>query len=65
MDEIPVLTSGSAGLSDKFSLYIQYYKNDQPGCFGRKIPLTNTPDKPEEEIMAAVRFYYRNNAVAP
>ncbi|MBB1286948.1 hypothetical protein HRH25_21375 [Flavisolibacter sp. BT320] len=63
MDEMPVLTSGSAGLSDKFSLYIKYYKTDQPGCFGRKIPLTNTQDKSEEEIIAAVRFYYRNSAI--
>jgi hypothetical protein len=63
MDEMPVLLSGSAGLSDKFSLYIKYYKLDQPGCFGRKIPLTNTQDKSEEEIIAAVRFYYRNSAV--
>ncbi|HEV7331211.1 MAG TPA: hypothetical protein VGN63_09240 [Flavisolibacter sp.] len=63
MDEMPVLISGSAGLSDKFSLYIKYYKNDEPGCFGRKIPLTNTQDKSEEEIIAAVRFYYRNSAI--
>lgn len=63
MDEMPVLVSGSAGLADKFSLYIKYYKHDKPGCFGRKIPLTNTQDKSEEEIIAAVRFYYRNSAV--
>lgn len=64
MDEMPVLMSGSAGLADKFSLYIKYYKTDQPGCFARKIPLTNTQDKSEEEIIAAVRFYYRHSAVA-
>jgi hypothetical protein len=63
LDEMPTLSSTSSGLSDKFSLYIKYYRDDKPGCFGRKIPLTNTQDKSEEEIIAAIRFYSRNNTI--
>lgn len=59
LDELPVQTSGSAGLSDQFYLRMKYYKADQPGCFALKIPLTNTQDQSEEEILAAIRFYSR------
>ena len=61
LDELPVQASGSAGLSDQFFLSVKYYKDSQPGCFALKIPLTNTQDKSEEEILAAIRFYYRNS----
>jgi len=60
VDEVPVFSSKSAGLSDKFSLIMKYYKDDRPECFACKIPLTNTQDKSEEEIIAAIRFYHRN-----
>ncbi len=63
IDEAPTISSSSTGFSDKFSLFIKYHKDDQPGCFGRKIPLTNTQDKSEEEILAAIRFYYRNSTI--
>lgn len=63
IDELPVQSSSSAGLSDQFFLYIKYFKDDSPGCFALKIPLTNTQDKSEEEILAAVRFYYRRSSV--
>ena len=46
-------------IQDNFLLFIKYYKEGSPGYFGRKIPLTNTQDKAEEEIIAAIRFYYR------
>jgi len=45
---------------DQFYLMIKYYKEGQPGYYGRKIPFTDTQDKSEEEIMAAIRFYYKN-----
>lgn len=61
LDELPVQMSGSAGLSDQFFLYLKYYHDDKPGCFALKIPLTNTQDKSEEEILAAIRFYYRHS----
>lgn len=60
VDEVPVFSSKSAGLSDKFSLVLKYYKDDRPECFACTIPLTNTQDKSEEEIMAAIRFYHLN-----
>lgn len=61
VDEMPVLSGSSTGLSDKFSINLTYYKDGNPNCYARKIPLTNTQDKSEEEIMAAIRFYYRHN----
>lgn len=64
LDELPVQMSGSAGLSDQFYLYIKYYKDDKPGLFALKIPFTNTQDKSEEEILAAIRFYYQRSTVA-
>lgn len=63
IDELPVQMSGSAGLSDQFYLYIKYYKDDKPGLFALKIPFTNTQDKSEEEILAAIRFYYQRSTV--
>jgi hypothetical protein len=50
-------------IQDNFQLFIKYYKDGSPGYFGRKIPLTNTQDKAEEEIIAAIRFYYRQHAI--
>ena len=47
-------------IQDNFQLFIKYYKDGSPGYFGRKIPLTNTQDKAEEEIIAAIKFYYKN-----
>ena len=60
IDEAPALSSKSSGLSDKFFLRLKYYKDDRPGCFAYTIPLTNTQDKSEEEIIAATRFYRKN-----
>lgn len=47
--------------NDKFYLFLKYYKEGQPGYFGRKIPFTVSQDKSEEEIMAAIKFYYKNH----
>jgi hypothetical protein len=43
---------------------IKYYKDGEPGYYGRKIRLTDTQDKSEEEIIAAVKFYYKNRQKA-
>lgn len=59
VDEAPMQSTSSLGLSDKFFVVIRYYKDDRK-CYERKIALTNTQDKSEEEIMAAIRFYYKN-----
>ncbi len=43
-------------IKDNFALFIKYYKDGEPGHFGRKIKLTNTQNKAEEEIIAAIKF---------
>src|ERR1043165_5321610 len=50
IDEAPSLSINSFGISDKFFLSIRYYKDDGR-CYDRKIALTNTQDKSEEEIV--------------
>jgi hypothetical protein len=39
---------------------IKYYKEGFPGYYGRKIRLTNTQDKSEEEIVTAITFYFKH-----
>jgi hypothetical protein len=56
--------SGRSGAVDRFYLMVKYYKDGQPGYYGRKIRLTNDQDKSEEEIIAAVKFYYKNSQKA-
>ena len=48
-------------ITDNFALFIKYYKDGEPGYFGRKIKLTNTQNRAEEEIIAAIKFYYQQN----
>jgi hypothetical protein len=48
-------------LHDDFVLLIRYYKPGQPGYYGRKISLDSRLDKAEEEIMAAIKFYYQHS----
>lgn len=45
-------------LADRFVLVIRYGKIGQPGYFIRKFLLTAAMDKSEEEIMAAMKFYF-------
>lgn len=61
IDEVPLPQGNDPGLNDRFFLLIKYYKDDKPGYFGRKIRLTDSQDKSEEEIIAAVKFYYNNS----
>jgi len=61
IDEIPLPSNTSSGINDEFYLMIKYYKDGKPGYYGRKIRLTNSQDKSEEEIIAAVKFYYKNH----
>ncbi len=63
VDEVPLPTRTTTGVSDKFYLVIRYYKNDHR-CYERKIPFTNTQDKSEEEIMAAINFYYKHRQIS-
>jgi hypothetical protein len=49
-------------LTDRFMLMIRYYKDDEPGYFARKFLMTAVMDKSEEEIMAAIKFYYNHSS---
>ena len=42
---------------DNFVLVIDYYKNPEH-TFERRIPLTYTQDKSEEEVIAAINYYF-------
>jgi hypothetical protein len=50
-----------SGAKDQFYVLIKYYKEAQAGYYGRKIPFTDSQDKSEEEIIAAIKFYYKNH----
>ncbi|HZF63536.1 MAG TPA: hypothetical protein VEZ55_03575, partial [Chitinophagaceae bacterium] len=43
---------------DNFILDIRYYSTDRSLLYTQSIPLTNTQDKAEEDIIEAIRFYY-------
>lgn len=43
---------------DNFVLDLRYYSPNYSLIYTRSIPLTNTHDKSEEEIIEAIRFYY-------
>jgi len=47
-------------LSDRFVLFLRYGKIGHSGYFGRKFLMTAVMDKSEEEIMAAIKFYYEH-----
>jgi hypothetical protein len=61
IDELPLPQGNDPGLNDRFFLFIKYYKEGELGYFGRKIRLTDSQDKSEEEIIAAVKFYYKKS----
>jgi hypothetical protein len=45
-------------ISDNFMLMLQYYSPENGRLYRTRIPLTNSQDKAEEEIIAAIDFYY-------
>ena len=52
-------------IQDNFMLVVEYLKDGVEKGFRRKIPLTNTQNKSEEEVLEAVKFFwkaYKNNA---
>jgi hypothetical protein len=52
-------------LMDNFILVVEYRKDGFKQGFRRKIPLTNSQNKSEEEVLEAVKFFwkeYRNDA---
>lgn len=53
-----------SGAKDQFYVLIKYYKEGLAGYYGRKIPFTDSQDKSEEEIIAAIKFYYKQHEKA-
>lgn len=49
--------TGFINLKDNFLLIVEY-KKDNKG-FRHRIPLTNTQNKSEEDVLAAVNFFYK------
>lgn len=48
----------AASFRDNFVLDLRYYSPDYSLMHTRSIPLTNSQDKSEEEIIQAIRLYY-------
>lgn len=46
-------------IQDNFILVVEYRGNDLKKGFRRKIPLTNTQNKSEEEVLEAVQFFWK------
>lgn len=51
-------------INDRFVLVLDYQVPGKAGIFRRQIPLENIQDKSEEEIIAAIRFFYKGNKTA-
>ncbi|HQX74372.1 MAG TPA: hypothetical protein PK298_15800, partial [Chitinophagaceae bacterium] len=57
--------TGIFNIVDNFILVVEYTRDGSPEGFRRKIPLTNTQNKSEEEVLEAVKFFwsvYRKDA---
>lgn len=57
--------TGIFNIVDNFILVVEYTRDGSPEGFRRKIPLTNTQNKSEEEVLEAVIFFwsaYRKDA---
>lgn len=46
--------------NDNFLLLVEYSKPNFPGYFVSTITLTNTENKSEEAVLAAIKFFYNN-----
>lgn len=46
-------------IQDNFIILVRYYGNDPTEAYWSKIPLSNSQDKADEEIIAAIDFYYK------
>jgi hypothetical protein len=45
-------------VQDNFQLVVEYTKDNSGQGFRRKIPLTNTQNKSEEEVLEAIKFFW-------
>ena len=46
-------------IQDNFVLVLNYNKEGEEGSYMRKIALTNTQNKSEEEILAAIKYFWK------
>lgn len=53
-----------ASISDNFVLILEFYVPGKAGLSTKKIPMKNTHDKAEEEIIAAIKFFLNNSKIA-
>ena len=52
-------------IRDNFVLVVEFRKPGNPRQgLRKKIPLTNSQDKSEEEVLAAVRYFWRNHKIS-
>lgn len=47
------------GFQDNFTLVVEHLKDGSKMGFRRKIPLTNTQNKSEEDVLGAVNFFWK------
>jgi hypothetical protein len=50
-------------IKDNFVIMFQYNSADQTKLYTRTIRMLNTQDKADDEVIAAIRFYYENSQV--
>jgi len=48
-------------IQDNFQLVVEHLKDGYTDGFRRKIPLTNTQNKSEEDVLAAIKFFWQEN----
>ena len=53
--------NGIFNIQDNFLLVLEYRKENGKEAVRRKIPLTNTQNRSEEEIMEAVKFFWKES----
>ncbi|MEQ1676231.1 MAG: hypothetical protein ABL876_06010 [Chitinophagaceae bacterium] len=46
-------------IQDNFLLVVEYRKEGSKDGFRRRIPLTNTQNKSEEDVLAAIQFFWK------
>lgn len=51
--------TGLINLQDNFLLVLEYRKQGEPKLIRRNLPLTNTQNKSEEEVLRAVNFFWK------
>lgn len=56
---LPTAKGTLAKIQDNFALVVEYIKESPTNGFRRRIPLTNTQNKSEEDVLEAVKFFWK------